>query len=139
MKYDTSKLKPFDLERAKAGDPVCTREGYEVRIICFDREGNGEKKLIALLKTTDNIESVFHFLPDGSYFDKDNNPDSFDLMMAPKTVTKWVNVYKKSGFLALDGNIHDTENEAKECIESDYPESDEKENYIATAKIEWEE
>lgn len=28
----------FDLEKAKAGYPVRTRDGHEARIICFDRE-----------------------------------------------------------------------------------------------------
>lgn len=32
-------MKEFDLEKAKAGHPVCTRDGHEARILCFDREG----------------------------------------------------------------------------------------------------
>lgn len=32
-------FKPFDLEAAKAGKPVCTRDGRKVRIISFDRHG----------------------------------------------------------------------------------------------------
>ena len=32
------KLKPFDLEAAKAGAKVITRDGRPVRIICFDRK-----------------------------------------------------------------------------------------------------
>ena len=31
------KMKPFDLEAAKAGKPVCTRDGRKARINCFDR------------------------------------------------------------------------------------------------------
>lgn len=30
-------LKEFDIEAAKAGKPVCTRDGRKARIICFDR------------------------------------------------------------------------------------------------------
>ena len=30
-------MKEFDLEKAKAGHPVCTRDGHEARILCFDR------------------------------------------------------------------------------------------------------
>lgn len=33
---NTSNLKPFDLNSAKAGKPVCTRDGRKARIICFD-------------------------------------------------------------------------------------------------------
>lgn len=31
-------MKEFDLEKAKAGHPVCTRNGNKARIICFDRK-----------------------------------------------------------------------------------------------------
>lgn len=31
-------MKNFDLEKAKAGYPVRTRDGHETRIICFDRK-----------------------------------------------------------------------------------------------------
>lgn len=37
MKEKKLNLRPFDLEAAKAGKPVCTRDGRKVRIICFDR------------------------------------------------------------------------------------------------------
>ena len=43
-----SRLKPFNLEAAKSGKPVCTRDGRKARIICFDAEGN--KPLIVLSK-----------------------------------------------------------------------------------------
>ncbi len=33
------KFKPFDLEAAKNGAPVVTRDGQPVRIICFDKQG----------------------------------------------------------------------------------------------------
>lgn len=33
-------MKPFDLELAKAGHPVQTRDGRPVRIICYDRKDN---------------------------------------------------------------------------------------------------
>lgn len=28
-------MKEFDLEKAKAGHPVCTRDGYEARILLY--------------------------------------------------------------------------------------------------------
>lgn len=33
-------MKPFNLEKAKAGKPVCTKIGEPVRIICFDADGD---------------------------------------------------------------------------------------------------
>ena len=32
-------MKPFDLEKAKAGHAVCTRSGLNVRLLCFDKKG----------------------------------------------------------------------------------------------------
>ena len=29
-------MKPFDLEKAKAGASICTRNGSKARIVCFD-------------------------------------------------------------------------------------------------------
>ena len=33
-------MKPFDLEKAKAGEPIITRNGLPARIICFDRKAS---------------------------------------------------------------------------------------------------
>lgn len=33
-------MKPFNLEAAKAGKPVVTRDGRPVRILCFDARGD---------------------------------------------------------------------------------------------------
>ena len=32
-------MKPFNLEEAKQGKPVCNKAGRNVRILCFDRKG----------------------------------------------------------------------------------------------------
>lgn len=41
-------LKPFDLETAKAGKPVCTRDGRKARIICFDMNSFNNHIIVAL-------------------------------------------------------------------------------------------
>ena len=33
-------LKPFDIQKAREGKPVCTRDGRKARIICFNRKGD---------------------------------------------------------------------------------------------------
>ena len=43
-----TKLKPFDLEAAKNGAKVVTRDGHAVRIICYDRK-NEEYPIVALV------------------------------------------------------------------------------------------
>lgn len=61
-------MEPFDLEAAKAGAPVCMRDGMEARIICFDRV-DLEYPIIALYKTELGIEHVRSFSPNGLQFD----------------------------------------------------------------------
>ena len=39
-------MKTFDLEKAKAGAPLCTREGFRARIVCFDADN--DRKIFGL-------------------------------------------------------------------------------------------
>lgn len=55
-------LKPFNLEEAKAGKPVCTRDGRKARIICFDAKG--DYPIVALIETG-NGEKVVQYMIDG--------------------------------------------------------------------------
>lgn len=47
-------MKPFDLEEAKTGKPICTRDGLPARIICFNKQGD-DKPIVALVRA--NLES----------------------------------------------------------------------------------
>lgn len=71
-------MKNFDLAAAKAGEPVCTREGKGARIICADRRGYPASVIIALLDEGDR-ESVEFYYADGRW-GKDKNRRE-DLMM----------------------------------------------------------
>lgn len=71
-------MKNFDLAAAKAGAPVCTREGKGARIICADRRGYPGSVIIALLDEGDR-ESVEFYYADGRW-EKDKNRRE-DLMM----------------------------------------------------------
>lgn len=62
-------MKPFDLRAAKAGAPVCTRDGEEVRIICFDRICT-IFPIIGLRRNVDNEEYVVTFTTDGRKFSR---------------------------------------------------------------------
>lgn len=78
-------MKAFDLERAKAGDPVICRGGIPVRIICFDRL-HDRYNIVALVttywhSTGESVESVEVYCKDGMYR-RDGVPSEFDLMMA---------------------------------------------------------
>lgn len=119
MEENKLNLKPFDLEQAKAGKPVCTRDGRKARIICFDRDW--DRHIVALV--SDSLgESVHYYLSNGKFdFDKQNDDD---LMMLPEKKEGWVNVYKDS--------VYNTKEEAlagrSECR-----------GYIDTIKLSWEE
>ena len=124
------KMKPFDLEAAKAGKPVCTRDGRKARIICFDTINKGNYPIIALLEDK-GCESIFYYNKDG----KCNVGTERDLMMLPEKKEGWVNVYKSY-------NV----GKKTPCIASIYPTKEEAKkssvvglDYVDTVKIEWEE
>ena len=123
MEEKELKLKPFDLEAAKAGKPVCTRDGRKARILCFNARC-GKSPIIALIENGKN-EEVHKFHKDGKLFGLDEDEESFkDLMMLPEKKEGWVNVYKE--------RIYSTKEEA---IEATYDCA----TYIDTIKFSWEE
>lgn len=117
-------LKPFNLEAAKQGKPICTRDGRKARIICFDAKG--EKPIIALI-ANGNSEDVNYYYITGKvrFLDKE---DENDLMMLPEKKEGWINVYKGG---LLDTKSYPTKKEAfdKACSEG----------YVDTIKINWSE
>ena len=116
-----STLKEFDLEVAKAGKPVCTRDGHKARIICFDAKSS--KPVIALItRKSDDYEEGYSFYEDGRACGDKNN--DYDLMMLSEKKEGWVNVYKDT--------VYDTKDEAL-IVRS------ESRGYIDTIKINWEE
>ena len=119
MEENKLNLKPFSLEAAKAGKPVCTRGGRKARIIYFDAKG--DYPIVALIET-ENGEKVVQYMIDGHCTNIISQCYD-DLMMLPEKKEGWVNVYKH--------NLYDTESEAKRAHV--------KEGYIDTIKIEWEE
>lgn len=125
---ETKKLKPFDLEKAKAGAKVITRVGEPVRIICWDRV-NENYPIVALVeRENDTREDVHSFTVRGTFFDNDSEHD-FDLFMAPTVVERWVNVYKDGQYKT--GDFYRSEEEAKKnrcCLDC-----------VATVKLTWEE
>lgn len=126
-------LKPFDLEAAKSGKPVCTRDGRKARIICFDkitRKNYEEFKIIALVRDKDN-EDIHVYNNEGRKYLDDS---SVDLMMLPEKKSGWVNLYR------------DEESKRVYCGESIFSEREKAEKHyecndtkVATVSIGWEE
>lgn len=126
-------MKPFDIEKAKAGHPVCTRDGRKARIICFDAKSYKDKneEIIALVTKPDGSEYVEYYTQDGRFSCLKDDRD--DLMMASEKKTGWINIYPYQGKerVAMIGSYaHKTQKEAKERACG---------NCIATIPIEWEE
>jgi len=118
-------LKEFDLEAAKAGKPVCTRDGRKARIICFDAKCN--KPIVALIYGC-NKETVLQYLENGRAFV--NQIDKYDLMMLPQKKEGWINLCKNNYVDTLAVGVFPNREEAV----SNCPPS-----YLCTIKIEWEE
>ena len=126
-------MKEFDLEKAKAGHPVCTRDGHEARILCFDREG--QHPIVALVKEAGD-ETIFSYNKKGR-FSNDGRGYPCDLFMKVVKREAWINLYKDKDERLFPGlNLFESEKEAKDRMESG-----EKSNrlYYKTVKIEWEE
>lgn len=71
-------MKEFDIEEAKAGKPVCTRDGRPVRIICWNVKD--EIAPILALVTEKDKEVPYLYLKDGRmYVNETHFPR--DLMM----------------------------------------------------------
>ena len=120
-------LKEFDLEAAKSGKPVCTRDGRKARIICFDRDW--VTHIVALVSNPIG-ESVHYYLSNGKVdFDKQNNED---LMMLPEKKEGWVNVYKGFDGVTLSQYPYTSKDEA-------IKESEILSGRIDTIKVSWEE
>ena len=109
--YNKNNLKPFSLEAAKSGKPVCTRDGRKARIICFDAEGN--KPLIVLSKIGGK-EVILRYTEKGQ---SDNfhspTPREDDLMMLPEKKEGWINVRK-------DTSLFKSREEAERNCTKDY-------------------
>ena len=119
-------MKPFDLELAKSGYPVCTRDGRKARIICFDAKGN---KPLIILSEIDGKEVILRYTEKGQ---SDNfhspTPREDDLMMCPVKHTGYINIYDNN---RVCKQIFETEGEATIAGNST------PDRYIKTIKIEW--
>ena len=119
-------LKPFDLQKAREGKPVCTRDGRKARIICFDRID--AKPILALVPSTDGKgEDVFDYFVSGKRIANSLESD-LDLMMLPEKNEGWVNVYKGG---LLDTKTYPTK---KEAFDTACPV-----DYVDTVKVCWKE
>lgn len=133
MEEEKLNLKKFDLEAAKAGKPVCTRDGRKVRIICFDRKllfKDISYPIIALVEDTAKEEIIYGYNEKGKVMIEDDATYKDDLMMLPQKKEGWINLCKNNHGDTLAVGVFPSREEAV----SNCPPS-----YLSTIKIEWEE
>ena len=111
-------LKPFDLEAAKAGKPVCTRDGRKARIICFDRESVAS--IVALIMDNNDREEIHSYYEDGK--SARTQEYRYDLMMLPEKRKGWINIHQS--------DVYKTKEEAESKVFD-------KANYLTTIEIEY--
>jgi hypothetical protein len=119
-------MKPFNLERAKAGDPVITRDGLKVRILCFDRKWFGEDTILGLASKNEELELPAIWNLSGESIDGSGD----NLFMAPVKKEGWINIWIDRRRITGSQGPFETEEIAKEIGR--------KGNYC-TVKVEWEE
>lgn len=119
-------LKPFDLEAAKAGKPVCTRDGRPARIICFDR--TGKFPVVALVEAKDR-DDIYSYLNCGK--DNESVEKEYDLMMLPEKEEGFINIYRNDKMFSCSPTPYKTGGEAFNGRKQ--------QSYLCTIKVEWEE
>ena len=107
-------MKPFDLEKAKKGAPVCTRSGKKARILAFDADTEEGYNIVALEENEDGFDEVVTVDNNGSFtHGKDEAQE--DLFMAP--VYGYMAVMKNEDVGFLYGTkIADSPNELKKYV-----------------------
>ena len=108
-------FKPFDLEAAKAGKPVCTRDGRKARIICFDL--NNKNFPIVAIINCDTEENAYQYDIDGVCDEHDNN---LNLMMLPQKKEGWVNIYTSFDGVETGIDVYETEEIDSHLVEVDF-------------------
>ena len=124
----TNNLKPFNLEAAKAGKPVCTRDGRKARIICFDFKS--KQPIVAAISQNDGTERLAQYSEDGKYLGVGGDINHLDLKMFPQKREGWVNVYNSLGIITFSHNPYYTKKEALQ---------DKGNYYVDTIKVSWRE
>lgn len=135
-----NRLKPFNLEAAKAGKPVCTRDGRKARIICFDAKRKDGKNIMALIPSKEypGFEDLVAYPNNGNYHGGHENDG--DLMMLLEKKEGWVNIYNRNRprtssencYIMTGVSVFETKEGAISYIDKD-------KEYIDTVKIEWRE
>ena len=118
-------MKPFNLEEAIAGKPICTRKGLPARILDTNLKGTNRPIVVAVLYN-DGCEYIKTYDKNGRLYGKMESCD--DLVMRSQEHIGWINIY---ALRQTGGSIYSTKEEALSHRGS--------KGYVDTIKITWEE
>lgn len=132
-------MKAFDLQAAKAGHRVCTRDGRPARVVCFDAKGC-LRPIIALVTDFDGKEDIETYHSDGYFNDDINTPSDYDLMMAPEYRHGWVNIFMDEESYYVGDTVHYLNSQLfpTEEMALEYAKRSAK-KLVATKEVRWEE
>lgn len=133
-------IKPFNLERALAGDPVVTRENNPVTQL-HSFETTDFFSIAGIYNGYMSNEQLGIWNKEGKFY-RSSEDHANDLFMACRTVTKWVNIYRGVGIekkaISLGMELMDSE----ELAIAHGKKAQEKNkffDYITSQPISWEE
>lgn len=123
-------MKEFNIGEARAGKPVCTRDGKPARIVCWDAK-DASYPILALVETCSGCEEAEWYTGRGRW-DCDGGKYSMDLMMRSERHEGWINLWRMNNGEIATSVVYESEEKAlagrAEGVKSVY-----------TIKIEWEE
>lgn len=121
-------MKAFDLEKAKAGEPLMTRDGRKARMI--GERKHPEYPIVVAVCDKNGYEEVFLYTNEGRNYIHQKADE--DLFMVPKKRKKYANFYLKDEDFYDLSEVYDNKDDAIRNIRYDV-------KYIKTIEIEWEE
>lgn len=125
-------MKPFDIQKAREGAEVCTRNGRKVRIVCTDRT-DALYPIIGLVRKDETFEEVHFFTLSGKAYAYKGEESPEDLVMAPVKMSQWVVVYRDRETGKTCTELRKSRNMAR--LRAHYH----GDRTLAVCKIEWEE
>ena len=80
-------MKPFDLEAAKRGEPIQTRDGTPVKFIAHVPDAQEHQRMVVF------FDGAVWVVGESGNFYQNKFASNHDLFMSPRKRTLWVNLY----------------------------------------------
>lgn len=124
---------PFDIEKAMNGSDVCTRDGRNARILCFDAKG--DRPIVALIDQNGLSDDYpYKYYANGLFYD--DTISDIDLMIVQSVKIGYMNLYKNNS--DNDDCIYNTSNVYRDIEEARNHIVDQ-DRYVNTVEFSWKE